>query len=172
MSMPARIALLTVIWSAICGLTAIPSFILAREERFDPGGMVAGILLFVIAYVIIGCTDSFDRRFSQDLQFRRSIYAGYLLRALSGAIFPVGACLDMIPGIISVEIVGTLGIPRSDFFSALATTIVQGCFLNALLTVFMVFIYAIQKPFAKRQEQARGFAVLPMSAVPLDCKSL
>lgn len=161
MSLFERVLLFSVIWLFVCASSAIPSYILAHSEGYDTGAMALGVLCFVAVYTAACCTDTFDRRWSNDPVFRRTTLAGYLLRAISGAIFPLGVMIDMMPGALATDLVRNAGFERHGFADTFLTTLLQGCFLNAILAVFMLVLYVVQVPFARDQRQPRGFMVVP-----------
>jgi hypothetical protein len=86
---------------------------------------------------------------------RRTLYIGYGLRLLLSAIFPLGfgvgfglvLFVDIWPGILSINIVNSLGIEPRTFLGTLLTTIVQGTLLNVIIFVIMSIAYVFQRMF-------------------------
>jgi hypothetical protein len=151
----------TAVWLGICSLAALPSFMIAAGEGYDAAGMSLGVLVFVVVYVAVSCTDNVTRRWTADRAFRTTAIVGYSLRLILGLVFPLGVMVDIWPGALAVELVGSLPLAPRGFLAALLTTLVQGCFLNLILAVFMSVLYVIMKSFMRSTTEARGFMVLP-----------
>ena len=82
-------------------------------------------------------------------------------------LFPLGMGADLFPGMLAVETVKSyLGLDPHSFEGTLATTVVQGTFLNVILAVFMYQVYWFQRLFMKPPEAPQGFeVVMPAIAV-------
>ena len=152
-----------VLLAVICVVSAAPSFMWASRE-FDRGAMVAGVALFVLAYTALTSTAAFER-FHQRPFVRRTLYIGYGARLLVSFLFPLGMGLDMLPGMLSVALVEKFTNAHT-FAGTLATTIVQGTLLNAMLTVFMAAVYGTQKVFMQPPPAPQGFDVV-MPVIPV-----
>ena len=152
------------LWTIICVVSAAPSFMWASRE-FDRGAMVVGVALFVLAYTALTSTAAFER-FHQRPFVRRTLYIGYGARLVASILFPLGMGLDMLPGMLSVALVENFTNAHT-FAGTLATTVVQGTLLNAMLTVFMAAVYATQKMFMQPPPAPHGFDVV-MPALPAE----
>jgi len=137
------------LWSIICSVTAIPSFIWARSE-YSLLGMVAGVGLFAAMYTFVSGTPTVGRWRTSRLA-NRTLRIGYFSRVVVSAIVPLGMALDLIPGLLSVTIVesaasGTAYAGRGTrgFIGTLAITLVQGTFLHVILGVYMLVVHLIQ----------------------------
>jgi hypothetical protein len=161
-STPLDIARRALLWTVICGVSAIPSFMWAYRE-FNPWAMVTGIALFIAAYTFSTSTPAF-LRFREKPFVRRTLYIGYGTRLIVAIILPVGAAIDLWPGLLSINIVSRLT-PFSvvgdfdEFIFTLLTTIVQGTILNAIMSVYMGFVWALQAAVCKWPQEKRGFPV-------------
>lgn len=149
-------------WAFVCGVSATPSFIVAMS--FEPdwpakaGGMVTGILLFVLSYVYAERT-----KFIQDLLkkpfVRTTAWIGYGTRIFITVVFPIGFFVDMFCGMLSVglsqAITGMVfGFDSGDGGSSSAssissfswfflTTVIQGMVLNIVLFAYMLLVWLI-----------------------------
>lgn len=137
-------------WTLICGVSAIPSFIVAQQS-FSRPGMALGVACFIALYTWISGMEAF-RRFESAPFVRRTLRIGYGTRLTVSLIYPVGVAVDLLPGLVSVSVVSYLY--GSDFVSnkagfgpTLLITLVQGCTLNALLAFYMAVIYSLQRLF-------------------------
>jgi hypothetical protein len=152
------------LWTVVCGVSAAPSFLFAREG-FDDRAMAVGVGLFILAYTVVTSTRAFER--FHDLPFvRRTLYIGYGTRLAASIFFPVGMTADVFPGMISVGLVDNwTGYDPESFTGTFLITLVQGTLLNVILTAFMAVIYTFQRLFMKppppRPPRTRGFEVLP-----------
>lgn len=148
-----------VLWTIVCVVSAVPSFMWASQE-FDRRAMTVGVALFILAYTALTSTAAFDRFHARPF-VRRTLYIGYGARLAVSLVFPLGMGLDMLPGMLSVSLVeGLLGNQQRTFAGTLATTIVQGTLLNILLTIFMAAVYGTQKRFMQPPPTPRGFDVV------------
>jgi hypothetical protein len=160
------------LWTAICCVSAAPSFSLAWLDDHNRAAMVLGIGIFILLYTAATSTPLFQRLANRPF-VRPTLYIGYGTRlALSvAAIAPYALITDIVPGMISLGFVGNvLKIDTKSFTGTLLTTIVQGTLLNLLIGVFMLLVYAAQCLFCKRppDQQPRGFEVLPVAAARPD----
>ena len=147
------------LWWVVCAVSAVPSFFWASGQ-FNRPAMFVGVLLFAIGYTVVTSTDAF-MRFKSRPFMRRTLYIGYFTRLGASVLFPIGAAVDLLPGIISVELVGGVGLDPHTFAGTLATTFVQGGFLNVLIAMFMGVVYAIQRATMKPPHVAgRAFEVV------------
>src|SRR5262245_8441909 len=88
------------LWSVICIISAIPSFIWAASG-FHRGAMAFGVALFIIAYTAATSTSIFER-FHDRPHIRTTLYVGYFARLGLSVVFPLGMALDLISGLVSV----------------------------------------------------------------------
>lgn len=153
-------------WTVLCSICAVPSFMVAYDG-FDTGGMIAGVILFIVAYTLVTSTERFSR-FERRPFIRRTMVIGYGTRVVCSLFYPAGVILDFIPGLISVMFVeaiwtGGAGGGRSgitavqpSFFATFAITLIQGTLLNTILIVFMAIVYSIQRAFCTWPEPQTG----------------
>jgi hypothetical protein len=167
------------LWTIVCGISAAPSFALA-SDRFNDAAMVVGVCLFIAAYTAVTGTSFFQRL--RRLPFvRRTLYIGYgarlALSLLHGTAFLVAwsgapswwlfALVDVWPGVLSIELVQNLfGREPETFVGTLLTTLIQGTLLNAIVLVFMLVVYGLQRMFLTPPpvEAPHGFDVVPPTA--------
>ena len=137
------------LWTAVCGISAIPSFTLAAKGNCSVLGMLCGIALFVIAYTAVTGTD-FARQLRRRDFVRRTLLIGYGTR-LTVTVFPYGWIVDFVPGMLSTIIVeffvSSVNAFLQTFGGALITTVIQGTFLNIILLMYMWIVYGIQRAF-------------------------
>ncbi len=140
------------LWTAVCGISSIPSFTWAKMSGpadFDTVAMLTGIVVVIIIYVWATGTQVVVR-----LQARpraaRAFRIGYLVRLFLSSLFPLGMGVDMIPGLLSVLTVETLsrGVLQqsggiASFPITLCITLLQGLFLNLIGFVFMGLVYLV-----------------------------
>jgi hypothetical protein len=164
---PRDILLRLVLWTAVCTVCAAPSFYWARTDQGHPtNAMALGVGIFIVAYTIVTSTTAFER-----LRHRpfvgRTLRIGYALRLAISLGYPIGMAADLLPGLLAMRTVEEVfGIPFRSFRGTLATTLVQGVYLNVLLILFMLFIYGVQRLFAKATPAPHGFEVI-MPVLPL-----
>jgi hypothetical protein len=125
---------------------------IAREQYW---AMVLGISVFIALY-------TWADQFTQQKTWRRipaiglTLKIGYVTRLVLSVIFPIGAGLDLVCGLLSVALVesvlpnlrsqpgggddfeGTVG-----FWGAFLITLVQGATLNIVLLGYMTVVLAI-----------------------------
>lgn len=130
------------LWTAVCSISAGPSFYWAMGE-FNVPAMITGVALFIVIMTAMTCS----RRF---LTFRKrpfvksTLYVGYGTRVVLSIVFPVGMAADLLPGLISIAIVQWLGVDSHGFAGTLIATMVQGTFLNLIISLLMLMVYAAQ----------------------------
>jgi len=148
-------------WSLICGISAIPSWIIAVEDTTAVlGGMATGVLLFVIGYTVL---DVQTRRhpIRQQPEVKLTLAITYGTRIAISILFPIGFTVDIFCGILAVTATGaifkttTLDHVDLEFTSTLVTTLIQGCLLNCVLAVYGLIVYAFcSAVLASRQSGA------------------
>jgi hypothetical protein len=132
------------LWFMVVGISAVPSFIWAQGS-YDQSAMLLGIFLFAIGMFMYSNSNSFYR-LSRKPFMRRTMYIGYSARLFISVFVPLGAFMDLYPGLISLMIVDDgLGLnPENSFTGTLVTTLVQGTLLNIILALFMAIIWVVQ----------------------------
>lgn len=136
---PLRLAL----WSIVCTIAALPSFLWAAS-MYDWPAMACGVACFVVAYTIITGTPAF-LRLQQRPFVRRSLKIGFVARLIASLVAPVGMLIDLIPGVVSASLVeAVLGKTRG-FGVTLAITLIHGTLVNVLLLVLVLLIYVVQR---------------------------
>lgn len=145
--MPKSFLLRLLIWTAICCISAAPSFFWALQEYPDREHIIAmglGVAIFILAYTIITGT-AFVQRLHEQPLVRRAVYIGYGTRIAFSVIFPLGLALDLACGIVSAFIIGYVfdGPPGrpAPFIAILTWTLVQGAVLNVVLLIYMAAVY-------------------------------
>lgn len=135
-----------VMWFAICMVSGAPSLVWGVGTEFNHIAMILGIVMFALGMTAVSSTDYFYR-FSRKQFMRRTLYISYGVRLGLSVLFPLGAIIDMWPGILSVSIVERLFnvSDESAFISTLFITIIQGTLLNMLLSIFIGIVWSIQR---------------------------
>lgn len=140
-------------WTLICVMSAAPSFFWGCALHKQPhhiAGMICGILAFILVYTAIECTHYYHQIISRP-HVRCAALIGYGTRVLMSVIFPVGLFVDMFTGVWSVAIAQSVfrasadvpdGSMAASFLQVFVATVIQGAFLNAMLLVYMLFIYS------------------------------
>jgi hypothetical protein len=157
------------LWTFICGVSAGPSFFVAHRD-FDRAAMVLGVALFIAGYTATTSTAAFERFHNRPF-VRRTFYIGYGARLLLSLAFPLALVAppisvviftDVMPGVLSFNAVKALGVKPESFPGTLLTTMVQGALLNAIVIVFMLLVYAVQRTTMKPppERSPRGFDVV------------
>lgn len=145
------------LWTAICGISAAPSFLWALKAgapnlRFDVAAMLTGIAIVTTVYVWATGTRCVVRLQARP-RVARAFRIGYLVRLFLSGLLPLGMAVDVIPGVIGSLIVDCLsggGITYADrmgvrvsFPATLAITLLQGLFLNLIGFTFMAIVYGM-----------------------------
>jgi len=178
-TLPRRLLL----WTVICVVSAAPSFFFAQRE-FDRAAMVVGVCLFIAGYTAATSTPAFAR-FHRRPFVRRTLYIGYGLRLALSLMCPIGfvaaadatlrpmvlvAFADVLPGILSVNLVKGTGIKPESFHGTLLTTIVQGALLNLIVFAVMLVVYMVQRLFLTapppEPDDVHGFDVVMPAQLP------
>jgi hypothetical protein len=145
----------SMLWTVVCGVSALPSFVWAEMSSpidFDLGAIITGILIVIGTYTLATGTQ-FVVRLQAKPRAARAFRIGYLFRMFLSALFPLGMGVDLIPGMISVMLVdGLLGgsVSKSgsggnsvSFVITLSITLLQGLFLNLIGFAFMGLVYLV-----------------------------
>lgn len=139
------------LWTVICGISSAPSFFLASLVFNHPSqiaAMLIGIVLFILAYTTISVQPSVERVKRRPF-VGRTLYIGYGARIALSAIYPIGVFVDLWCGIVALAITGLDDRTNESFAVVLLTTLVQGMVLNALLMIFMMLVYSVQRLFLR-----------------------
>lgn len=145
---------------------------MAATNGANVPAMVVGVLLFVVGYTALTCTQRFERFYRRPFM-RTTLYVGYGLRLLLSAltvamlfgfVFPLVP--DLVCGMVSVlGVKAVVGVSEdqllSHFGGALLVTCVQGAILNAVVGVAMAICYAFLRAFGRSPVEPRGFEVIP-----------
>ncbi|MFK7768502.1 MAG: hypothetical protein AB8B55_14870 [Mariniblastus sp.] len=147
-------------WTAICFVSAAPSFVLGlmMDGANPPAivGMVTGILTFVFMYSIVEHLPAIQR-FLKDMRFAQTAKIGYGTRIGVSIVFPVGIYLDLLVGIFTttfgLAIINLLGVAHPErnsenelgdfgtFVGHYILTLTQGVGLNLVLFVYLLIVY-------------------------------
>ena len=153
------------LWSFVCVASAAPSFLwgLGTIAGAQYLAMSLGIAVFIILYT---WGDQATQRagWRQIPAVALTLKIGYTTRVMLSVIFPVGALLDVVCGMVSVAIVeavapslrsspdvaanfdGSVG-----FLGAFVITLVQGVFLNVVLLGYMTVVLGIVLAFQRQR---------------------
>jgi len=147
------------IWSIVCCISAVPSFVMSvlMENRISHIlAMLIGVGIFIAGYTWAACTP-YARRLRNMRIYRATFLIGYLTRMGISLIFPVGLFLDVICGMITggmLEVTSGTTLrnpvdwsastdPFGSFCIVLVWTLMQGAVLNVVLLVYMILVYGL-----------------------------
>ncbi len=148
---PASLRRTALRWLVVCGISAAPSFVFGLAiTGGQVAGMLTGILLFVIGYTLLDYrTASLPIRRKRTV--RRTLKITYGTRIAISILFPIGAYLDTICGILSVGLTQSItgfelrsASGEMGYFAATFTTLVQGALLNVVLGCYALMVHGIQ----------------------------
>lgn len=136
-------------WSLICGISAVPSWVIAYRATYEViGGMVTGIIIFVIGYTVLDVrTRKHPLRQRPDVKTTLTITYG--TRMAISILFPLGMFADIFCGIVAVGATewlfnsASFDAPSQGFMPTLVTTLIQGVLLNCVLAGYGLVVYAI-----------------------------
>jgi len=137
------------VWTAVCSISAAPSFILGLS--FAGNGwpwMVLGVLIFIAVYVAADRT-TFDWLFRRRVAVKPSLRITYVIRIVTSIVFPVAFVVDMLCGMVSSQIFTifgqTPGVPGGVLHGpvVLIWTLSQGIVMNGLLSIIWVILLGI-----------------------------
>jgi len=137
------------VWTAVCSISAAPSFILGLS--FAGNGwpwMVLGVLIFIAVYVAADRT-TFDWLFRRRVAVKLSLRITYIIRIVTSIVFPVAFVVDMLCGMVSSQIFTifgqTPGVPGGVLHGpvVLIWTLSQGIVMNGLLSIIWVILLGI-----------------------------
>jgi hypothetical protein len=137
------------LWTAICTVSAAPSFFWGLQIGTDPemiAGMITGIVIWILIYTVVTGSEPF-RGIRQRHLMKPTIYTGYGVRLAMTVVFPVGIYADMVVGLAATALVGTVLKSIETFLGTAITTVVQGALLNVVLLVFMAAVYGVLRLF-------------------------
>jgi hypothetical protein len=127
------------LWTAVCSLSAAPSFLWAMGE-FDRGAMLLAVACFIGIMTALTCTRRFER-FKRRAYVRKTLYIGYGTRVAISLVVPLGMAIDVYPGLFSVMLAEQLA-PPDTFVGTFVATMIQGTLLNVLISLLMLVVYA------------------------------
>lgn len=148
-------------WSAICVVSAVPSFFWGctlHNQVQHILAMLAGIAVFVVAYTCAELSKWY-RKLATLPGVKLTLLVGYATRIVVSLIFPLGATVDVFTGMISVSLVSGPGaepvgqLEEASFLTVFLTTLVQGVLLNAVLFTYMAVIHGMQRLFVVASRQ-------------------
>jgi len=135
-------------WFLICGISAIPSWVLAPGETTAfYGGMATGVLIFAVGYTFLDVRTR-KHPLRQKPEIKMTLAITYGTRIAISLLFPVGFFVDIWCGIVALSATGlffqSIAIEPAEmqFTHALLTTLIQGVLLNAVLAVYGLIVYA------------------------------
>ncbi len=153
---PVRFRRQLLIWTAICTISAAPSFMCGLSFGTDlphVAAMIIGVATFILGYALIAASEP-ALRFKRRPFVRRTLRIGYITRLALSVAFPVGLYLDLLCGVLSVGVIDAIRqgelMRDGTFLSILATTLLQGVVLNIVLLVYMTLLYVPQRLFLPR----------------------
>ncbi|MBL8879314.1 MAG: hypothetical protein JNG88_09365 [Phycisphaerales bacterium] len=170
-----------VVWGGICGVSAIPSAIIAVSSKFDGIGMFAGVACYAAAYTWLTGTEWFAKLLRHPFLLR-SVQIAVGLRLAVSVIFPLGLMCDMIPGLVAVSLVDhafdrppfgddfAIGMDYS-FIQTFFITLIHGAFLQFGLWMLIGMIWFVQK-MTRRPPVLQGICEncgYDLRASPLRC---
>ena len=152
-------------WLVICAVSAGPSFfwgiMIGKQQLNAAIGMILGVLTFAAVYTVFECRP-FVQRLLRNRLIKRTAKIGYGTRIGVSIIFPVGLYMDMIVGLGAMSTVealtskenpldgGDVGRgPPTTVFWFFITTLFQGVYLNIILFVYMLLVYALVRLFSR-----------------------
>lgn len=164
------------VWSLVCGVAALPSFVIGAMIA-EMGGvqlfaMAVGVFIFAGLYTWVSTSRGFRELRGRPF-VERTLMIGYGLRMAQSllSLVPPVFIVDMFLGMLSVASVSwilqvgfDLEHPPDNGFTAFAfflvTTLIQGGLLNVILVVLMLVIQGIQvvlcEPPADPRKVCRG----------------
>lgn len=133
-------------WTIVCAISAFPSFLVAKSEHYDVAGMLCGVALFAVGYALVTGKRAV-RQITHAPRVKWTLWIGYCTRMMVSIILPLAYYVDIIVGLLSTDlcrhVCGMFAWSPRGFGGTLATTIVQGIFLNVLLFVYMGVIHIL-----------------------------
>jgi hypothetical protein len=136
---PRKILYRFLLWTVVGWVSALPSFLVAMSE-FDVAAMTLAIFLYILLLTALTCTAWFES-FRAKRYVRASLYAGYGTRVGISLALPLAVAVDMWPGILSISIVGGMGMDESSFAGTFCATMIQGTLINIIVLILMGGVY-------------------------------
>ena len=165
-----------ILWSAICGLSAVPSAVWAlgfNDLSFDGWAILVGLAPFIVAYAVAPNTPWFPKLAAQPF-VRRTLKIGFGIRLAISVIFPLGMYADYPTGRFCFEFIEShmpssfvpVGPGSNVLFGAtLLITLLQGVLLNLILITLMAVVWGIQAVACQWPSRApQGFPIEPNQA--------
>lgn len=157
-------------WSAICGVSAAPSFIIGAHA-FHIGAMLLGIATTIAFYTLLTSTEWFKH--ALDRPFVRTVLSiGFSTRlAFSTVLFPIGCVLDAVIGAVSIELADSRAMGGEGFWQTLTIVFIDGALQHMFLLAYMAVVYLFMR--LTREAPVRdGFCVrcgYDLRASPVRC---
>lgn len=146
------------IWTVVCSLCALPSFVLAFNVYNQPSqwlAMIGGVACFIVAYTLVSCTET-ARRLKRRPFVMTTLKIGYGARIVLS--FVAGCGLPFVPtvlpdmyiGALSIDFVtNVVGFHDKSTLMVFTTTMLVGAIWNVILLIFMFIIHGTQVAFRK-----------------------
>jgi hypothetical protein len=142
------------IWTMICMITAIPSFIWASIGGLRPEPIFAGLGVVILGYSALSCAAWF-RAWLVHPVLGRALKIAIGTRLAVSLLFPVGMAIDLIPGIAATGITGTIVIQHAAApLRIFATTLLHGLIVSVLLAAYFGLVAMIVAAVLKRRPKA------------------
>lgn len=135
-------------WFLICGISAIPSFVIAYSQANSPAlALLTGVALFAIGYTALDYSTA-KTAIRRNKTFSRTLKITYGTRILITIFFPVAFYLDVICGFFSVAasefLFGSNNAALETFVGVVFTVILQGIAMNIVLACYALVVHLIQ----------------------------
>ena len=132
----------------ICGISAIPSFVIAYSQANSPAlALLTGVALFAIGYTALDYSTA-KTAIRRNKTFSRTLKITYGTRILITVLFPVALYLDVICGFFSVAasefLFGSNNAALETFVGVVFTVILQGIAMNIVLACYALVVHLIQ----------------------------
>ena len=154
---PPNVGLISFKWLLICVVSAGPSFFwglaIGEQQWSAVLGMILGVLTFTVAYIVFECLP-FTQRIMRDRHLKLAAQIGYGTRMGISILFPIGLSIDMLVGLAAIgtaqAVTGQVAETQStSVLWFYGTTLLQGVYLNIILFVYMLFVYALVRLFSR-----------------------
>lgn len=140
----------------VCTVSAIPSFLWAVRS-FDIAAMLLGVGLFICAYLTIW--NLAPGSLFTNYYVAWTVRIAYGIRLTISVVFPIGMAVDMIPGMISVNLIKGSPLGNSGFGETLAITLVQGILLHIVIALLALVVYPFVR-FSKKKPTPQGLCTV------------
>lgn len=147
------------LWILICGVSAIPSFVMGMQVAQHPHrafAMSLGVFIFAVGYTLVDLLFLHNRA-KRNPALRLALFTGYIARMVVSVLFPIGIMIDVWTGFASVAIVSGIGaqdtVALNTYTAICLATILQGVFLNVILVAFMLLLYGLLNLFGVQKQK-------------------